>query len=67
MKSIYGSGLGESLQDVPIAVSAVSSAQLELQGITSTLDIGRAVPSTGASVADLATERIYWDPMGIWI
>jgi len=35
----------ESLQDVPIAVSAVSAAQLELQGITSTLDIGRAVPS----------------------
>jgi iron complex outermembrane recepter protein len=35
----------ESLQDVPIAVSAVSAAQLEIQGITSTLDIGRAVPS----------------------
>src|SRR5882724_584807 len=35
----------ENLQDVPIAVSAVSAAQLEIQGITSTLDIGRAVPS----------------------
>jgi outer membrane receptor for ferrienterochelin and colicin len=35
----------ENLQDVPIAVSAVSAAQLEMQGITSTLDIGRAVPS----------------------
>ena len=35
----------ENLQDVPIAVSAVSATQLEMQGITSTLDIGRAVPS----------------------
>jgi iron complex outermembrane recepter protein len=35
----------ENLQDVPIAVSAVSAAQLQMQGITSTLDIGRAVPS----------------------
>src|SRR5258705_4211767 len=35
----------ENLQDVPIAVSAVSAAQLQMQGITNTLDIGRAVPS----------------------
>src|SRR5260221_596876 len=35
----------ENLQDVPIGVSAVSAAQLEMQGITSTLDSGRAVPS----------------------
>jgi iron complex outermembrane recepter protein len=35
----------ENLQDVPIAVSAISATQLEMQGITNTLDIGRAVPS----------------------
>ena len=35
----------ESAQNVPIAVSAVSGEQLEVQGITNTLDIGRAVPS----------------------
>src|SRR5882762_3996335 len=35
----------ENLQDVPIAVSAVTAAQLEMQGITNTLDMGRAVPS----------------------
>jgi iron complex outermembrane receptor protein len=35
----------ENAQNVPIAVSAVSAQELELQGITNTLDIGRAVPS----------------------
>src|SRR5882757_4262755 len=35
----------ENVQDVPIAVSAVTGQQLEMAGITNTLDIGRAVPS----------------------
>src|SRR6266404_1124280 len=35
----------ENVQDVPIAVSAVTGQQLEIEGITNTLDIGRAVPS----------------------
>src|SRR5258706_929193 len=35
----------EDVQDVPIAVSAVTGQQLEIEGITNTLDIGRAVPS----------------------
>ena len=35
----------ESAQNVPIALSTVTGSQLEIQGITNTLDIGRAVPS----------------------
>ncbi|WP_165191623.1 TonB-dependent receptor [Caulobacter soli] len=35
----------ERLQDVPIAVAAVTGQQLEKQGILTTNDLGRAVPS----------------------
>lgn len=35
----------ENVQDVPIAISAFSSDQLEAQGITSTLQLGQYVPN----------------------
>ena len=35
----------ERLQDVPVAVAAVTSEQLVSQGISNTLDLGRSVPS----------------------
>jgi iron complex outermembrane recepter protein len=35
----------ESIQDVPIAISAFSSDQLAAQGVTNTLEIGRFVPN----------------------
>ncbi len=33
----------ENLQDVPIAVTAVTASQLQAQGVTSTQDLGQAV------------------------
>jgi iron complex outermembrane recepter protein len=35
----------ESVQDVPIAISAFSSAQLESQGVSNTLQLGQYVPN----------------------
>ncbi|HLL58532.1 MAG TPA: TonB-dependent receptor plug domain-containing protein, partial [Allosphingosinicella sp.] len=35
----------ESLQDVPIAISAFSAEQLEAQGVSNTLELGRFVPN----------------------
>lgn len=35
----------ESIQDVPIAISAFSAEQLAAQGVTNTLEIGRFVPN----------------------
>ena len=39
----------QNLQDVPLAVTSFSAAQLEVQQITSTLDVARAVPNFVAS------------------
>lgn len=38
----------ESVQDVPIAVSAFSNQQLESQGVSSTLELGQFVPNMAA-------------------
>ena len=35
----------ESIQDVPIAISAFSAAQLEAQGVTNTLQLGQFIPN----------------------
>jgi len=35
----------QSVQDVPVAISAFSSAQLESQGVSNTLDLGQFVPN----------------------
>jgi len=51
----------QSVQDVPIAISAFSSAQLEAQGISSTLQLGQYIPNTVAqSNTGLGSANAYY-------
>jgi iron complex outermembrane receptor protein len=51
----------ESIQDVPIAVSAFTEAQLESRQVTSTLDLIRVVPNlTGHNNTGTATANTYF-------
>ena len=51
----------EKIQDVPIAITALSAAQLEQQNITTTLGLGKLIPNTLAfNNTGLATANGYY-------
>jgi outer membrane receptor protein involved in Fe transport len=60
----------ESIQDVPLNISAVSSEQLEVQGIKSLADLGRSVPGLFVvdqgvrSASPIVVRGLNADPIG---
>jgi iron complex outermembrane receptor protein len=54
----------ESLQDVPVAVSAFTGAQLEQQGTRTVLDIARTVPSLSATTSQNSSGTVQFSLRG---
>lgn len=48
----------ESIQDVPVAVSAISPGQLERGSITSSLDLGKLVPNVELHETNIGSESL---------